>query len=269
MELSIIILNYKTKGLVKQCVQNLVENMGNLAYEIIVVDNNSGDGVGEMLKEKYPQVKFIQTGKNSGFAAGNNAGIKQAQGKYIMILNPDITVLNNSIEKMVAFMEANSDIGLAGPRLVNPNGTFQISCRTFIETKHIILLRTPLSKLAFAQKILAKHLMTDFDRLSNQPVDCLHGACLIARKSAIDKIGLFDERYFMYVEDIDWCRRFWDANYKVYFIGEAQMVHLLEKASDHGTWNFWKLDKTTRWHIASWIKYIFKYLGAKKYGRTQ
>jgi len=269
MDLSIIILNYKTQGLVKQCLKNLMANMANLAYEIIVVDNNSDDGVEIMLKEKFPEVKFIQTGKNLGFAAGNNVGIKQAQGKYLMILNPDISVLNNSIDTMIKFMDAHPEIGLAGPRLVNPNGTFQVSCRTFIETKHILLLRTPLCKLAFAKNILDKHLMADFDRLSNKEVDCLHGACLLARKSVVDKIGPFDERYFMYVEDIDWCRRFWDAGFKVYFIGKAEMVHLLEKASDHGSWKFWKLDKTTRWHIASWLKYIFKYLGVKKYGRSQ
>ncbi|MCX6740077.1 MAG: glycosyltransferase family 2 protein [Candidatus Parcubacteria bacterium] len=269
MDLSIIILNYKTRGLTKQCIKNIKENTAGLNYEIIVVDNGSGDGCEQMISENFPDVKFIQSGKNLGFAAGNNSGIKQAQGKYIMILNPDITVLSNAIEKMVRFMEANPDVGLAGPRLINPNGTFQISCRTFIETRHIILLRTPLGKFSFAKSILDKHLMADFDRLSNRAVDCLHGACLLARKSAVDKIGLFDERYFMYVEDIDWCRRFWDAKYKVYFLGEAEMIHLLEKASDHGSWNFWKLDKTTRWHIASWIKYIFKYLGSSKTCQTQ
>lgn len=269
MELSIIILNYKTKGLVKQCLKNLIANMGDLSYEIIVVDNNSNDGIEQMLKEKYPEVRFIQSGKNLGFAGGNNVGMRQAQGKYLMILNPDITILNNAVEKMVKFMDANPDVALAGPRLINPNGSCQVSCRTFIETKHIILLRTPLFKLPFAKSILDKHLMADFDRLSNRQVECLHGACLIARKSAVDKIGMFDERYFMYFEDIDWCRRFWQANYKVYFIGEAEMVHLLEKASDHGSWNFWKLDKTTRWHLASWFKYIFKYLGEKNHVRNQ
>jgi len=268
MDLSIIILNYKTNGLVKQCVKNIIVATANLDYEIIVVDNDSQDGIQQMLKENFPQVKFIQTGSNLGFAAGNNTGIKEAQGKYLMILNPDVTVLDGSIEKMIKFMEANPAVGLVGPKLINPNGSYQISCRTFTKTKHIILLRTPLGKLASAKQCLDKHLMVDFDRLTNKEVDWLHGACLLARKSAVNEIGMFDERYFMYVEDIDWCRRFWLANYKVYYLADAQMVHLLEKASDHGSWNFWKLNKSTRWHIASWLKYLLKYSGLKNYVRT-
>jgi GT2 family glycosyltransferase len=267
-DLSIIILNYKTKGLVKQCLRNILFSAGNLNHEIIVVDNNSGDGIQQMLKENFPAVQFIQTGNNLGFAAGNNVGIKEAQGRYIMILNPDVTVLNGSLDKMVKFMDDNPQVGLAGPKLINPDGSYQVSCRTFTKTRHIILLRTPLGKLPFAKNELNEHMMADFDRLSNKEVDWLHGACLVVRKSALDQVGPLDERYFMYVEDIDWCRRFWLANYKVYYIADAEMVHLLEKASDHGSWNFWKLDKLTRWHITSWIKYLIKYFG-KNNGRNK
>jgi len=268
MDLSIIILNYKSKGLVKQCVKNIITATANLNYEIIVIDNDSKDDIDKMLKENFPQVKFIQTGANLGFAAGNNVGLKEAQGKYLMILNPDVTVLNGTIEKMIKFMEENPEVGLVGPKLINPNGSYQISCRTFTKTKHIILLRTPLGKLSWAKECLDKHLMADFDRLTNREVDWLHGACLLAKKLAVNEIGMFDERYFMYVEDIDWCRRFWLANYKVYYLAEAEMVHLLEKASDHGSWNFWKLNKSTRWHIASWLKYLLKYSGLKNHVRT-
>ena len=267
MDLSIIILNYKTKGLVKQCIRNVKVSTANLDYEIIIVDNGSNDGVEEMIRENFPEIKFIQTGKNLGFAAGNNIGIKQAQGKYIMLLNPDVTVLNGSIEKMVNFMENNPEAGLAGPRLINPDGTYQISCRTFQTPKLILYRRTPLGLLPFARKILVEHLMLAFNHQENREVDWVMGACMLARKSALDKVGMLDERFFFYVEDMDWCRRFWMNGYKVYYIAEAEMVHLFERASETDVWGFFRINKMARWHISSWIKYFAKYLGVKNTGR--
>lgn len=268
MELSIIILNYKTKGLVKQCIRNVMASTVGLEYEIIVVDNGSKDEVENMLAENFPQVRFLQTGKNLGFASGYNVGIKEAKGKYILILTADVTVLEGSIANLVGFMEKNPETGLAGPKIINPDGSYQITCRTFQTPKIILYRRTPLFNLSFAKKELAKHLMSDFDRQSNREVDWVMGACMIVRKSALDKVGLFDERFFFYVEDMDWCRRFWVQGYKVNYIADAVVIHLYEKASDHGIWNFWKLDKMARWHMVSGIKYFLKYLGVKKYERN-
>lgn len=269
MELSIIILNYKTRGLVKYCLKNATDTINNLNYEIIVVDNGSDDGISNMLAERFPQVRFLQTGKNLGFAAGYNVGIKEAKGKYVLVLTADVSVLDGSIEKMVEFMEKNPQVGLAGPKIINPDGSYQITCRTFQTPQIILYRRTPLSYLSFAKKELAKHLMSDFDRLTSREVDWVMGACMIVRKSALDKVGLFDERFFFYVEDMDWCRRFWANDYKVMYIADAKVIHLYEKASDHGIWKFWKLDKMARWHMISGIKYIFKYLGEKQHVRTQ
>jgi GT2 family glycosyltransferase len=268
VDLSIIILNYKTKGLVKQCIRNVMVSTGDLNYEIIVVDNNSNDGIAEMMKENFPQIKFIQTGKNLGFAAGNNAGIKQARGKYVMVLNPDVTVLNHSIEKMVKFMDSEPQVGVVGPKLINPDGTFQISCRTFQRPLLIIYRRTPLGRLPFAKLQLNKHLMLDFDHQTNIEVDWFIGACMLLRKELLDKIGLFDERFFMYLEDMDLCRRAWMNDWKVFYFADAEMVHLFERASANDSWNFWKLNKLTRYHIASGIKYFAKYLGVKNNGRS-
>ncbi len=267
MDLSIIILNYKTKGLVKQCIRNVKVATANLNYEIIVVDNGSNDGIEDMMKENFAEIKFIQTGKNSGFAAGNNIGIKEAQGKYIMLLNPDVTVLNGSIEKMVNFIENNPEAGLVGPRLINPDGTYQISCRTFQTPKLILYRRTPLGLMPFAKEQLVKHLMLDFNHQENREVDWLMGACMLVRKSALDKVDLLDERFFFYVEDMDWCRRFWMNGYKVYYIAEAEMVHLFERASETDIWGFFRINKMARWHISSWLKYFAKYLGVKNTGR--
>jgi len=267
MDLSIVILNYKTKGLVKQCIRNVMVSTANLDYEIIVVDNNSEDGIEEMLSENFPEIKFIQTGNNLGFAAGNNAGIKHTKGRYVMTLNPDVTVLNGSIKKMHEFMEANSNVGIVGPKLINPDGSFQISCRTFQTPKYILYRRTPLGMLPFAKRQLDKHLMLDFDHLSNKEVDWFLGACMLIRKEVLEKVGLFDERFFMYLEDMDLCRRVWMNNYKVYYLSGAEMVHLFERASANDNWNFLRLNKLTRIHMASGIKYFAKYLGVKNNGR--
>lgn len=268
MDLSIIILNYKTQGLVKQCIRNVRAGIDNLDYEIIVVDNGSNDGCEEMMAENFSDVKFIQTGKNLGFAAGSNVGINKAKGKYIMLLNPDVTVLNHSLNKMIRFMEDYPQVGLAGPRLINPDGSYQISCRTFQTPKLILYRRTFLGLLPDAKKQLAEHLMLDFDHKTNLPVDWVMGACMIVRQSAMEKVGLLDERFFFYVEDMDWCRRFWDNDFKVYYIADAEMVHLYERASAVDNWNFWTFNKMTRWHIASWLKYFAKYLGVKKHARS-
>lgn len=263
MDLSIIILNYKTKGLVKQCIRNVKISVANLDYEIIVVDNGSNDGCGEMIKENFPGIKFIQIPKNIGFAAGNNVGIKEAKGEYVMLLNPDVTVLNGSIEKMFAFMKNHPEVGLTGPKLINPDGTYQISCRTFQTPKLIIYRRTPLGSMPKAKEELKKHLMLDFDHSTNREVDWVMGACMLTKKSALDKVGLLDERFFFYVEDMDWCRRFWEKGCKVYYLAEAEMVHLYERASAVEGWKFWTFNKMTRRHIASWFKYFTKYLGVK------
>ncbi len=266
MDLSIIILNYKTRGLVKYCLKNAINTVKNLNYEIIVVDNGSNDGIEKMLADDFSQVRFFQTGKNKGFATGYNVGIRQAQGKYILILTADVTVLDGSIEKMVEFMEKNPTTGLAGPKIINPDGSYQITCRTFQTPEIILYRRTPLGYFSFAKKELDKHLLSNFDRQTSREVDWVMGACMIVRKSALDQVGLFDERFFFYVEDMDWCRRFWASGYKVNYIADAVVIHLYEKASDHGIWNFWKLDKMARWHMVSGIKYFLKYLGQKNHG---
>ena len=145
-KLSIIILNYKSSGLTRECLRGLLAADLKLDHEIIVVDNNSEDNIGAILTKEFPQVKFIELEVNRGYAAGNNAGIKQAQGEYILILNPDITVFAGQIEKLVDFMENNSRVGLAGPRLVNPDGSLQYSCYKFPKFLLPLYRRTWLGK---------------------------------------------------------------------------------------------------------------------------
>lgn len=283
MDVSIIILNYKQKGLVKQCVKGIVMAQPDLDYEIIVVDNNSADGTLEMVKNLYkeekdsasqqtlpirkplkiPVIKTIQTGHNGGFGFGHNVAIKQAEGKYILAINPDVAIVPQSLEKMFDFMESNPDVGVIGPRLINPDGSVQYSCRRWPNFLTPVYRRTFFAKLPSAKKSLGSYLMKDFDHKSNKEVDWLFGACLLISKQALDKVGLFDERFFMYFEDLDLCRRFWEKGFKVMYFADVEMVHYHHQLSAERRGLLGIFSKGGRIHIMSGIKYFAKYFGAK------
>lgn len=271
MDISLVILNYKQKGLVKQCVKGIVASRPQLEYEIIVVDNASHDGVIEEVNALFadttlgnqPTIKTIQAETNAGMGAGNNIGMHAARGRYIFVLNPDVAVVPESLEKMVAYMDAHDDIGILGPRLINPDGSIQESCRRFPSAMVPLYRRTALGKLPFARKTLAHHLMADIDHTKTQAVDWLFGAALLIRASALDSVGYFDERFFLYFEDLDLCRRFWEKRYSVYYYPEVELVHYHQRlsAESRGLKSLFK--KATRIHLMSGIKYFAKYFGAQ------
>ncbi len=258
MDLSIIILNYKTSGLVRQCLRGIVEAKARLDYEILVVDNNSSDGCLDWVKNNYPSVKTIDLSTNRGYSAGNNEGLRRAKGRYVLLLNPDVTVFEGSLESMVEFMEKNPKVGLAGPRLNNPDGSLQYSSYTWPSFWLPLVRRTWLGLLPWFKPSLVKYQMMDWDHLSERPVDWLLGACLIARAAAVERVGLLDERFFLYVEDTDWCRRFWQNGWQVYYLAKVELVHFHERLSAQA--NFGALFKKITWiHISSWFKYFLKW----------
>ncbi len=260
MELSIIILNYKYKDLVKVCLKNLKAGDLDLNYEIIVVDNDSNDGIGGMLAKDFPEVKFIQLKENRGYSAGNNAGVRCSKGKYVLILNPDITVLKGSIKKMYNFMESYSDVGITAPQLLNPNGTIQRSCMRFHNFLMPVYRRLDFfEKFSFVKKQLNYFEMADWDHNSSREVDWFLGACLIIRKDVFKRIGLFDERFFLFFEDTDFCRRVKNAGWKVYYLSDAKVIHLDERLSNKAEGLMALKNKTTWAHIASWVKYFWKW----------
>ena len=285
MDLSIIILNYKQKGLVKQCIRGILQSNIKLDYEIIVVDNNSGDGCLEMVREYFlddktnaataatlgregkPGIKTAASEKNGGFASGNNLGIKKAEGKYIMIINPDIAVTEGVVEKLYNFLETAAAAGIVGPKLINPDGSTQFSCRRYPSYLIPIYRRTFLGRLPFARRQLDNFLMMEQDHQKNMKVDWLFGACLFIKKNFLDKVGFFDERFFMYFEDLDLCRRFWEKGYEVWYLADAEMVHYHQRLSAGSNLFFSIFSKATRIHIMSGIKYFAKYLGARLPGQ--
>lgn len=259
MDVSVIILNYKTAGLVRQCVKTIELHRPTADFEIIVVDNASGDGVGEMLRREHPDVRFIGAPSNLGFAAGNNLGIRAARGRYVLILNPDITVREGAIDAMAAYMDAHADIGALGPRLVRPDGSLDESCHRFPTRMIPVYRRTPLGRTARGRAALARYGMSGFDRRETRDVDWLLGAALMVRTSVLGEVGLLDERFFLYFEDTDWCRRFWKAGHRVTFFAGAEMVHYHERESARGNWILSPFRRSTRIHIASAIRYFRKW----------
>ncbi len=262
MDLSIVILNYFNKDLIRELLKNLTALNLSLEYEIIIVDNASYDGIRELVSNQ-PRIKFIQNNYNSGFAAGNNLGLKNAKGKYILICNPDLAFIQDAISILYKYMEAHPEVALAGPRLINPDKTLQYSATIFPDWKLPFLRRTFLSKTKLGLNWLNAYFMTDFDHRQNFYVPALFGACLLVRTSALFKVGLLDERYFMYMEDLDWSRRFWENGFKVAYVGEAEVVHLHKRDSAQS--NLWKIlrKKTTRAHIFSFLKYLWKFKAKK------
>lgn len=260
MDISIIILNYKSKDLALNCIRSIRESdFGDLKHEIIVVDNNSNDSLGEILAWQYPDIKFIQNKNNLGMGAGNNIGVRQAVGKYIVIMNPDTMVFPDTFKKKFDFMEKNREIGVSGPQQLYPDQVIQESCYRWHDLFTPLYRRTPLGYLSFAQKDLDRFLMKDFDKQSTREVDWLLGSFLFCRAKALEHVGLFDENFFLYFEDTDLCRRFWNKNWKVVYYPEAKIIHNHARESARIPWYKLLSNAAGRYHISSWLKYLKKW----------
>jgi len=263
MTLSIIILNYNHKNLLKNCLNSLKEANVRLDYEIIITDNNSDDNSQEFLsqiKVKYKDLKVILNNKNLGYARANNQAIKLAQGKYVLILNPDVIVLPNSIEKLVEYLKKNEKVGIVGPQLLNPDKTIQNSCYNFPKLITPMARRTFLGKLPGFKKELKRYLMLDFDHQQTKEVDWLIGACLMIRKEVLEKVKYFDERYFLYFEDVDLAKKVWQADYKVVYLPQAQMIHFHRRLSADKSTLIALFSKITWVHISSALKFFIKWI---------
>lgn len=226
MDISVIIVSWNAKGCLKDCLASLPQAFQAMTVETIVVDNGSSDGSAEMLETEFPAVKLIRLKENRGFAAANNIGIRASSGRYLALVNSDVIFLDNCLEKLAGFMDQNPTIGISGPRILNRDRTLQDSCRQFPSLWNNFCNVSRLSRLFPKWEWAAgEHLMA-FDHKSVRRVEGLVGCFLMARKSAVDKFGLLDEGFFIYAEDIDWCKRCWDAGWEVVFYPDTSAIHL-------------------------------------------
>lgn len=260
LDLSIIILNYKSTQKTLACLRSIfASDPGGIICEVIVVDNGSGDGIEAALDVFKDKIRFIQTGANLGMGKGNNAGIAQAQGEYILILNADTTVRPDAISKLYRHIKADETIGIIGPKVLYPDGSLQDTCMRFPK------IYTPFLRRTFLGRIFPRHvdnfLMKDFDRSTIKDVDWMMGSCLLMSKNTIEKIGgAFDGRFFMYFEDTDLCRRSWKAGLRVVFYPDADIIHNHGRGSAEGAWFLAPFrNRLAREHIKSWLKYFYKW----------
>lgn len=227
MDVSIIIINYKSAKLVLDCIESVYEQTMQYQFEIILVDNNSGDDCQERVQSKYPAVRWLQTGYNAGFARANNAGIKIATGEFILLLNADTIVLDHAIDKSISLLKTNPAAVGCGVQLLNTDGSTQISGAHFIKGGLNTLLPLPyLGRLIryFGYKFKStipsvQHVEEDIE------VDWVVGAYMLVRKNVLDKSGLLDEDFFMYAEEIEWCARLRKQG-KLMLYADPKVIHI-------------------------------------------
>lgn len=261
-DLSIIILNYKMDGLVKNCLKSIFAHDSKITTEVIVVDNDSKDNCEAIVTEQFPQASFIQSGNNHGHAKGNNLGITQATGRYVMILNPDTVFLHPILDTVIEYLDQETTIGMSTVQLTNPDRSLQAGAWKFHELLTPVFQRIPfLKRSKRGQKHLHNFELQDWDRASSRDVDWVQGSCLVVRREALDQIGLLDERFFLYFTDVDWCRRAWEAGWRVHYYADAQLIHYYNRESAHSFGLRSLLNKTTRIHIKDWLRYLHKYRG--------
>lgn len=226
LDLSIIVVNWNGKDLLTKCLQCVDSTVKKISYETFVVDNASTDGSKDMVRRDFPNVKLIANTDNVGFAKANNQAMKVASGRYVLLLNSDAFVKENTLDSMVAFMDTHPEASMSSCKLVYADDSLQRSCARFPTLATEFFIAMGLDKLFSKSKIFGQYLMTDWDYNDTRPVDVIMGAFMLVRKDAIDKIGMMDESFFMYSEEVDWCYRFKQAGAKVYFHPDVECVHL-------------------------------------------
>ncbi len=227
MDLSIIIVSYNTKEFVKKCIESIYETVNDVSFEVIIVDNASTDGTKEEAQNlKYPDYTYIQNSKNLGFSKANNIGIKKATGKYILFLNPDIELHSKTLDGMVKFMDEHKDAGAATCKLVTPNGKIDDAThRGFPTPWNSFTHFSGLAKLFGKTKLFGGYNLRYMDFSKTHQIDALAGAFMIVRREAGVEVGWWDEDYFFYGEDIDFCYKLKQKGWKIYYVPELSAFH--------------------------------------------
>lgn len=231
-DLSIIVVNYNTKELLQRCIYSIYSNGKNVDPEIWVVDNASTDGSAKILKDEFPKVHLIANEENVGYVRANNQAVRQARGRYILLLNPDTVILGNALERLVEFVDEHPLAGIVGPKVYDDESraTVQLSCRGFPTYLNALFSRySPLTRLFPHNKFSRRFLMSDWGHNGTIEVDWVSGCCMIIRKEVLEQIGLLDEQYKMFFEDVDICYRARRAGWGVFYHPKAEIIHYIGK----------------------------------------
>lgn len=231
-DLSFIIVNWNTKDFLSRCLESIKPETKKISCEIIVVDNFSSDGSPEMMEKKFPEVTLIKNRKNEGYGRANNQGLAKARGKYILFLNSDVSVNENCLDRMFDLMEKNPEVGASSCKLTFPDGSLQPSCRRFPSFQVFFSMMIGLRYFFPKLKIFREYLMLDWDHSDMREVDQIMGSFMFIRRDVLDQVGSFDERYWMYFEEVDLCLRIKRSGWKIVHYPYATAVHFLSKSSE-------------------------------------
>lgn len=258
MDLSIIIVSWNVEEKLKKNIASIYNSEGDFSFEVFVVDNNSDDNSVDMIKKEFPQVKIIANNENLGFAKANNLGLKYAGGKYVLFLNPDMEVIPDTLDLMLGWMDNHKEAGIAGCRLIDSEGKIILHVRKFpaLADQLAIILKLP----HLFPKILNSYLRTDFDYDNEAEVDSIRGAFFMIRNEVIEQIGGLDERFFLWFEEVDYCRRAKEAGWKVMYTPVCEAI-------DHVGQSFKqvKRNKSQRYFRDSMLKYFKKWHSYSQY----
>ena len=228
--LSVIIVNWNVRDLLRECLRSIEAGKGGLSLEIIVVDSASSDDSVAMVRSEFPSVHLIACTENVGFPRGNNLGLQEARGDYLLLLNPDTVIVDDALAVLVSYLQVNPDVGVVGPQLLNPDGSVQSSRRRFPTAATGFFESTWLEGLA--PGILRRYYALDLPDAATADVDWLTGACIMVPRSTYEAVGGMDEGYFMYSEELDWCRRIKESGRRVVYYPAAQVIHHVGKSSE-------------------------------------
>ena len=242
MKLSVIIVNYNVKHFLEQCLHSVFKAIVNVEAEVFVVDNNSVDGSAQLIREKFTQVYFIENKTNVGFSKANNQAIRKAKGKYILLLNPDTVVEEDTFTKVIGFMDSHPDAGGLGVKMIDGKGNFLPESKRGLPTPWVAFYKMfGLSKIFPASKKFGKYHLSFLDENKIHEIDVLAGAFMLMRKTALDKVGLLDETFFMYGEDIDLSYRIKLGGFKNYYFPETTIIHYKGESTKKGSLNYVKV----------------------------
>jgi len=234
IDLSIVIVSWNVRDFLRRCLRSIFEAQPaspGVNLEVIVVDNASTDDSVEVVRAEFSDVRLIANAGNRGFSAANNQGLAVARGRYVLLLNPDTEVMDGALTTLVAFADAHPDVGVVGPQLLNSDGSIQSSRRRFPTLATAFFESTWLQPCA-PRRVLERYYVLDRSDSETLDVDWVKGAALMARGRAIAQVGPLDEGFFMYSEELDWCRRFKDAGWRVVYLPDARIVHHEGKSSE-------------------------------------
>lgn len=252
---SVCIVTWNCRSLVVECLESFFFQPQGTQFEVIVVDNASTDGTPEAVAEAFPQVKLIRNVENRGFAAANNQALREAHGDYLFLLNPDTVLPPDALGELVRVADAFPQAGAIGPRLLNPDGSLQYSCRRWPSVKAALFRNTLFGRLFPGEPWTKEYLMMDWAHDEVREVDWISGAAMFLRRQAVEQVGLLDEAFFWGSEDVDYCRRLRQAGWKVLYSPQPAIIHRIGGSTDQ------VVVRTIIRRHASWYRLYAKHFG--------